>query len=391
LVSSPVNRSELRLAITLAGVIALRMMGLFLILPVFMILARDKPGFTPLLGGLAVGVYGLTQAIFQQPFGWLSDFWGRRRVLLIGMGLFAIGGVVAALAESMTGLIVGRCLQGSGAIAGVAMALAADRVRPEKRPVTMAVIGMGIGGSFLLSMALAVPLANWVGLTGMFWLTAALAVLGMVLVLTTPSDAVPPVEEPSQTASNPSVVWLLSGSVFLLHAVMTQLFVVLPGLLVDGFGFDLPGHWKIYLPTMLISVLFMLPVLAISGAKAIEKKLLLPAFGLLAVALASLGESPSLPVLAGLLMLYFMAFNVLEATMPALLARYVGQAGRGRRMGLYSSFQFLGAFAGGVSGGWVLGMWGAPAALFLAAMCCGLWALVIGLLSKRVFLTGQPE
>lgn len=238
MVSDPVNRSELRLAITLAGIIALRMLGLFMILPVFMILARETPGFTPLLGGLAVGVYGLTQAIFQQPFGWLSDSWGRRRVLLLGMGLFALGGVVAAMAETMTGLIVGRCLQGSGAIAGVAMAFAADQVRPARLPVTMALIGMGIGGAFLLSMVLAVPLANWIGLTGIFWLTAALAVLGMGLILTTPGKAAPIMETVDPGTSRPSVVWLLSGSVFLLNAVMTQLFVVLPGILVDGFGFS---------------------------------------------------------------------------------------------------------------------------------------------------------
>ena len=391
MITDTVNRSELRLAITLAAIIALRMLGLFMILPVFMILARDTPGFTPLLGGLAVGVYGLTQATFQQPFGWLSDSWGRRRVLLLGMALFALGGVVAALAETMSGLIAGRCLQGSGAIAGVAMAFAADQVRPARRPVTMAVIGMGIGGAFLLSMALAVPLANWIGLTGMFWLTTLLAILGMGLILTTPGNETPLPELTNPGSNKPSVVWLLSGSVFLLHAVMTQLFVVLPGLLVDGFGFGLPGHWKIYLPTMLISVLFILPLLARSGARTAEQKLLLPAFGLLALALASISWSGSLPMLAGLLMVYFMAFNLLEATMPALLARYVGQAGRGRRMGVYSSFQFLGAFAGGISGGWVLGRWGASAALLLAAVLCGLWAVVIGLLSTRVFLAGKPE
>ncbi|MDZ4731778.1 MAG: MFS transporter, partial [Xanthomonadales bacterium] len=180
-------KAELRLALTLGGVIALRMLGLFMILPVFMVLARETPGFTPLLGGLAVGAYGLTQAIFQQPFGWLSDLWGRRRVLLLGMGIFAVGGVVAALAETMTGLIIGRCLQGSGAIAGVAMAFAADRIRPAKRSVSMAIIGMGIGGAFLLSMAVSVPMANLVGLQGLFWVTSGLALLGLGLILTLPS------------------------------------------------------------------------------------------------------------------------------------------------------------------------------------------------------------
>lgn len=384
-------KGELRLALTLAGVIALRMLGLFMILPVFMVLARETPGFTPLLGGLAIGAYGLTQAIFQQPFGWLSDLWGRRRVLLLGMGIFAVGGVVAALAETMTGLIIGRCLQGSGAIAGVAMAFAADRIRPAKRSVSMAIIGMGIGGAFLLSMAVSVPMANLVGLQGLFWVTAGLAVLGLGLILTLPSgQAVDEQNAPAQE-SDTRVIWLLSLSVFLLHAVMTQLFVVLPGLWVDEFQFALSEHWKVYVPTMIGSVFLMLPILARTGARATEHKLLLPAFCLLGLSMMFMSWTGSLPWLAGMLMAYFIAFNLLEASMPALVARFVGQTGRGRRMGLYSSFQFLGAFAGGVSGGWVLGVWGASAALLSAAALCLLWGMVIGLLLNRVFRTSQPE
>ena len=214
---------ELKLALTLSGVIALRMLGLFLILPVFMILARDMPGFTPQTGGLAVGIYGLTQAALQQPFGWLSDRWGRRPVLFMGLALFAVGGVVAAMAETMPTLIAGRALQGCGAVAGVAMAFAADFTRPERRSISMAIIGMGIGGAFLLSMMLSVPVATLLGLQGLFWLTAVFGLIGMLLVLTLPRTVVVAAETQAPAPVDMKPVWMLAMSVFLLHAVMTLL------------------------------------------------------------------------------------------------------------------------------------------------------------------------
>jgi predicted MFS family arabinose efflux permease len=271
------------------------------------------------------------------------------------------------------------------------MAFAADNIQPSKRSISMAIIGMGIGGAFLLSMVIAVPLANLVGLSGLFWLTVGLALLGMGLVITTPGSKRSEENDGADGESDMRAIWLLSLSVFLLHAVMTQLFVVLPGLWVDTHEFALAEHWKIYVPTMLGSILLILPILAVSGAKGIEQKLLWPAFGLLGLSMLVMIFSDSLLWLAGLLMAYFMAFNVLEASMPALVARFVGSSGRGKRMGLYSTFQFLGAFAGGVGGGWVLGQWGATAALASAAALCVLWGLVIGLLSKRVFRTSRAE
>ena len=362
------NLQELRYAATLSGVITLRMLGLFLILPVFMILAQGMQGFTPQAAGIAVGIYGLTQAILQQPFGWLSDHWGRKPVLLIGLALFALGGVVAAMADTMVMLIAGRALQGCGAIAGVAMALAADLTRPERRPVIMAIIGIGIGGAFLLSMGLSVPLATLLGLQGLFWLTVVFAIMGMGLVLTIPGTSLfRSKSRCSEGAFDMRPVWLLAVSVFLLHSAMTLLFVSLPPMLVNEFGFSLTEHWKIYVPAMTGSILLMLPVLRKVGSSRSEGRMLPWAFFILATRCRHpAGECKPCRTgrFAGGL---FSGFNLLEAAMPSLLSRITGSRGRGRRLGIYSTFQFLGAFFGGVGGGWLLGSYGSEVALQVAA------------------------
>ena len=367
---------ELRTGLTLAGVISFRMLGLFMILPVFMLLAADMPGFSPTKAGLAVGIYGLTQAILQQPFGKLSDRFGRRPVMLVGLALFAAGGVVAALAESIEMMIAGRALQGCGAVAGVALAFAADHTRVQNRSVIMAIIGMGIGASFLLSMMISVPLSTLLGLKGLFWLTAILGVLGMLLVMSLPASKVIK-EEVLQDSGRSATIWLFALSVFLLHAVMTLLFVVLPGMLVSQFGFELEYHWRIYVPSMLGSVILVFPLLRRITASKQEKRAMPLAFLVLggALGLMSLGQSLLATMMFALA--FFLAFNLLEAAMPSVVSQMSGSAGRGRKMGLYTTFQFLGAFAGGLGGGWLLGTSGDVVTLSVAGLLCTTWAVAM--------------
>ncbi len=368
--------NELRTGITLAGVIAFRMLGLFMILPVFMILAADIPGFSPARAGLAVGIYGLTQAVLQQPFGKLSDRFGRRPIMLIGLALFAVGGVVAALADTMTMLIAGRALQGCGAIAGVALAFAADHTSAKNRSVVMAIIGMGIGASFLLSMMISVPMSTLVGLSGLFWITAVLGVMGMVLVLSLPKTAVVE-EETLQATGQSTTIWPLALSVFLLHAVMTLLFVVLPGMLVKHFSFELEYHWRLYVPSMLGSALLVFPMLRRIAAHKKEYMALPLAFLVLGGALGLMSVGWSVLAMLVFSLGFFLAFNLLEATMPSMVSALAGTSGRGRKMGMYTTFQFLGAFAGGVMGGALLGAKGAAMTLGIAATLCILWAVVM--------------
>jgi len=367
--------AELKLGIKLTVVLALRMLGLFLVLPVFMVMAADVPGYTPALAGLAIGIYGLTQAALQQPVGWLSDQWGRKRVMRLGLALFFAGGVVAALAPSMSWLIAGRGLQGCGAIAGVALAFAADHTRVEKRSLVMAMIGMGIGASFLLSIILSVPLASAIGLRGLFWVTAALGLVGMILLSGLPSDQAKHAEVRHETGKSRRI-WPLALSVFFLHALMTLFFVLLPGSLIDRYGLPLARHWMVYVPTMLLSVVLVFPLLRRLGEKQQEQVAVRWAFfGLGAAMMLFALQLPLAVVFVGA-SLFFLAFNLLEAALPALVSRLSSAAGRGRKMGVYTTFQFLGAFTGGASGGWLLQHLGSRPTLWLAGTIAVLWALL---------------
>jgi MFS family permease len=373
--------AERRATFGLAGIYATRMLGLFLILPVFAVLARDLPDATPLLIGLAIGAYGLTQALLQIPFGMLSDRIGRRPVIVGGLLIFMLGSVVAALADDLVTILIGRAIQGAGAIPAVVTALLADLTRESQRTKSMALIGMSIGASFMLAMILGPLLAPWIGLSGLFWLIFVLACAGIpMLFLVVPA---PPAQGHSLDVTPPGLgavlrdvdLLRLDFGIFVLHAIMTALFLAVPlGLTAAGLA---GGHhaW-FYLAVLLVSVLGMFPAIARAERQGRHKALFLAAIGLVALALILLAQPGSgLPALAIWLALFFTGFNILEASLPSLVSRTAPGAARGAAMGVYSTAQFAGAFVGGAGGGWVQQQFGAPALYLAAAVLAGLWFL----------------
>lgn len=385
------TRAERRATAALAGIYALRMLGLFLILPVFALYAREHlAGATPVLIGLAIGAYGLTQALLQIPFGMLSDRFGRKPVIIGGLLVFALGSVVAALSDSIVGVIIGRALQGSGAIAAAVMALAADLTRDDQRTKVMALIGTTIGLSFAFALVMGPVLDNWVGVPGIFWLTAVLALGGIALL----QFGVPqPVQSrfhreteaaPGQlkgVLTNPSLL-RLNGGVLILHLLLTASFVALPFALNDVVGLTPQHHWYVYLPVMLLAMAIMVPFVLVAEKKRRMKEVLLAAIALLILAEASLGLSHQNAWIIGLfLVVFFTGFNVLEATLPSWISKIAPAANRGTAMGAFSAAQFIGAFLGGAAGGYLYEINGLSAVFLFCAVMAGVWLL---------FMLGMP-
>ncbi|MFY8273769.1 MFS transporter [Pseudoalteromonas sp. SSDWG2] len=382
--ASQLNSVEKRAALSLASVFAFRMLGLFMLMPVLAIYGQDLSGFSPLWIGLAIGAYGLTQAVLQIPMGWLSDRFGRKRIIISGLIVFAIGSVIAALAESMYMLTLGRALQGMGAIASALLALAADLSRDEQRPKVMAVIGMSIGMSFAIAMLLGPMIAASFGVAGIFWLTAALALVGIGIVLWFVPSAVrrAPKGETSVTLAdvgklirNPDLARLDLGVLFL-HLTLTTIFVSLPTQLITD-GLEAQKHWQLYIPVFILSFVLMVPMMIFAVAKQKEKPLFLVAILMLIVSMIGLvAGASSLYFIAFCMVLYFVAFNFLEATMPALVSRQSPANQKGSAMGVFSSSQFIGAFLGGILGGFVAQR-STPEMVFAAAALVGVIWFVI--------------
>ena len=372
---------ERRAGASLASIFALRMLGLFLILPVFSVYAKTLPGGDNLaLVGFALGAYGLTQAFFQIPYGIASDIFGRKPVIVVGLLVFALGSFVAAWAPDMTWIIVGRVLQGMGAISAAVTALAADLTREEHRTKVMAMIGSSIGLVFALSLVGAPILYGWIGMAGLFIMTGALALAAIILLLKAVPPAPPPLGHEKlplrQVVFDPDLIRLNVG-IFVLHMVQMAMFVVLPHALVNHGGLEAAAHWKVYLPAVLLSFAIMVPAIIAAERKDKMRPIFLAAIALLVVVQSGLLlYSASLWALGLWLVLFFVAFNVLEATLPSLVSRTAPPSSKGAALGVYNTTQALGLFVGGAAGGYIAQNFGDNAVF---AACTGLvlvWLVV---------------
>ena len=376
---------ERRAAASLGAVFSLRMLGLFMILPVFSLYAERLDGVTPTLTGVAIGAYGLTQALLQIPFGMLSDRIGRKRVIIGGLLIFAAGSVVAALSGSIWGVIAGRALQGAGAIAAAVMALMADLTQEEHRARAMAIFGGSIGMSFTLALVLGPVLNGWIGVSGIFWLTGGLALSGILmtrywvprpLVSTFHRDAEPVPSQFRRVLADPQLLRLDFG-ILVMHLLITATFVALPLVLRDVAGMAQEHHWWVYLPVLLLSVVTMFPFLVLSERRGRTKEVFLGAIALLALAeFALAGFHADLAQIVPLLFLFFLAFNILEASLPSLVSKLAPAGSKGTALGVYSTSQFLGAFLGGGLGGWLLGAYGPGGVFALCGAAVTLWLLI---------------
>ncbi|MDX8403501.1 MAG: MFS transporter [Mariprofundaceae bacterium] len=379
------NLLERRGTFSLAGIYALRMLGLFMILPVFSIYAENLEGHTPMLIGLALGIYGLTMALFQIPFGMLSDRFGRKPIITVGLVLFAVGSVVAASSESIWGVIIGRALQGSGAIAAAMMALLADLTREEHRTKAMAIMGISIGMSFTLALVMGPFLNNIFGVPGIFWLTAVLAISGIgVLYLIVPEPEHCHLHRDAETVPAQLKQVIFDGQLLRLdfgimaqHGIMMAMFTVLPFVLRDFLELPTEEHAWFYLPILVLSVFGMVPLIILAEKKQKMKQVFLTCVSFMAVAECMLGlyHSSLFAVSTGLL-LFFIAFNVLEASLPSLISRMAPVDAKGTAMGVYSTSQFFGAFLGGAFGGFVYGAFGMQSVFYACAVAALLWVAI---------------
>jgi MFS family permease len=394
--TSRMTRTEIRASVSLASIFALRMLGLFLILPVFAIHASSlSGGESAALVGLAMGIYGLAQACGQLPFGIASDKYGRKPVIVFGLILFALGSFIAAVATSIEWVVVGRAVQGAGAISAAVTAFIADATRDEHRTKAMAMVGGSIGLTFALSLITAPLLYQLIGMAGIFSLTGGLAILAILVVLFWVPAA--PVMKKQRVAfaevlRNRELMRLNYG-VFVLHLMQIAIFVIVPSALVEYANVPVADHWKIYLPVVLASFVIMLPPIFIGEKQGKVKQVFVGAIILLLLVQIGLWlflsqSTAHWMFLVLLLLAFFVAFNILEASQPSLVSRIAPPAAKGTALGVYNTMQSLGLFCGGALGGWMKQHVGGSSVFMLGAVLTVAW-LIIAANMKNLPRRGQ--
>ncbi|MCM0043164.1 MAG: MFS transporter [Burkholderiaceae bacterium] len=375
---------EVRASVSLASIFGLRMLGLFLILPVFAVHATTLPGGdNATLVGLAMGMYGLTQAIGQIPFGIASDRYGRKRIIVIGLLLFIAGSLLAAIDTHVLWVIVGRAVQGAGAVSAAVTALIADSTRDEHRTKAMALVGASIGLTYAASLVMAPVLYAAIGMRGMFLLVALLAAAAIAVVLFVVPQAPPRSPERASFIDvlRDGELMRMNFGVFALHAIQMSMFVVLPNVLVGAGGLSIDQHWKIYLPVVLASFVLMLPPIFLGEKRGRMKQVFVTAIALLLIVEVGLRAAVVQPqlsfgLLVMLLLAFFVAFNILEASQPSLVSRLAPAGSRGAALGVYNTMMAIGLFAGGAGGGLLAQHVGGPAVFTAGCLLTVAWLII---------------
>jgi MFS family permease len=377
--SSRMSAPELRATVSLAAIFALRMLGLFMIMPVFSIYAKTIPGGdNVLLVGIALGAYGVTQSLLYIFYGWISDMIGRKPVIAMGLLIFALGSFVAAAAHDMTWIIVGRVIQGMGAVSSAVIAFIADLTAEEHRTKAMAMVGGSIGVSFAVAIVGAPIVFHWLGMSGLFALVGIFSILAIGVVFWVVPDAPKPVHVPApfrEVLHNTELLRLNFG-VLVLHATQTALFLVVPRILEAG-GLPVASHWKIYLPVMGLAFVMMVPAIIAAEKRGKMKAVLLGAIGLILIGQLLLGVAPhTIMSVAAILFVYFLGFNILEASQPSLVSKLAPGNRKGAAAGVYNTTQSIGLAMGGVIGGWLLKVDGQSAVFFACSGLVFCWLII---------------